>query len=64
MPLLYLAQSEQGYVKDELQGDGTSGLYRLSRRPIVLNSDKIRLEVRDRFRSEVVRLHAWSLLWF
>ncbi len=50
----FAAESEQGYVKDELQGDGTSGLYRLSRRPIVLNSDKIRLEMRDRFRSEVV----------
>ena len=50
----FAAESEQGYVKDELQGDGTSGLYRLSRRPIILNSDKIRLEVRDRFRSEVV----------
>lgn len=50
----FAAESEQGYVKDELQGDGTSGLYRLSRRPIVLNSDKIRLEVRDRLRSEVV----------
>ena len=50
----FAAESEQGYVKDELQGDGTSGLYRLSRRPIILNSDKVRLEVRDRFRSEVV----------
>jgi len=50
----FAAESEQGYVRDELQGDGTSGLYRLSRRPIILNSDKIRLEVRDRFRSEVV----------
>jgi uncharacterized repeat protein (TIGR01451 family) len=50
----FAAESEQGYVKDELQGDGTSGLYRLSRRPIILNSDRIRLEVRDRFRSEVV----------
>ncbi len=50
----FAAESEQGYVKDELQGEGTSGLYPLSRRPIILNSDKIRLEVRDRFRSEVV----------
>ena len=50
----FAAESEQGYVKDELQGDGTSGLYRLSRRPMILNSDKIRLELRDRFRSEVV----------
>lgn len=50
----FAAESEQGYVKDELQGDGTSGLYRLSRRPLIVNSDKIRLETRDRFRSEVV----------
>ncbi|MBB6092891.1 putative repeat protein (TIGR01451 family) [Povalibacter uvarum] len=50
----FAAESEQGYVRDELLGDGTSGLYRLSRRPLIVNSDKIRLEVRDRFRSEVV----------
>ena len=50
----FAAESDQGYVKDELQGDGTSGLYRLSRRPLIINSDKIRIEVRDRFRSEVV----------
>jgi uncharacterized repeat protein (TIGR01451 family) len=50
----FAAESEQGYVKDELQGDGTSGLYRLSRRPLIVNSDKIRIEVRDRFRSEVI----------
>lgn len=50
----FAAESEQGYIKDELQGDGTSGLYRLSRRPLIVNSDKLRLEVRDRFRSEVI----------
>ena len=50
----FAAQSDQGFVKDEIQGDGTSGLYRLSRRPLIINSDKIRLEIRDRFRSEVV----------
>jgi uncharacterized repeat protein (TIGR01451 family) len=50
----FAAESEQGYVKDELQGDGTSGLYRLSQRPLIINSDKIRLEVRDRFRSEII----------
>ncbi len=50
----FAAESEQGYVRDELQGDGTSGLYRLSRRPLIVGSDKIRIEVRDRFHSEVV----------
>lgn len=50
----FAAQSDQGFVKDEIAGDGTSGLYRLSRRPLLVNSDKLRLEIRDRFRSEVV----------
>lgn len=50
----FAAQSDQGFVKDEIAGDGTSGLYRLSRRPLIVNSDKIRIEVRDRFRSEVI----------
>ncbi len=50
----FAARSDLGYVRDELRGDGTSGLYRLTRRRLVINSDKIRLEVRDRFRSERV----------
>ena len=50
----FATSTSQAFVKDELQGDGTSGLYRLSRRAIVINSDKIRIETRDRFRSEVI----------
>ncbi len=50
----FAADSSQGFAKDELAGDGTSGLYRLSRGNIVIGSDKLRIEVRDRFRSEVV----------
>jgi uncharacterized repeat protein (TIGR01451 family) len=50
----FAASTDTGFVRDELQGDGTSGLYRLSRAPIVIGSDKLRLEVRDRFRSERV----------
>lgn len=50
----FAAESELGYGRDELQGDGTSGLYRLSRRDLVTNSDRVRIEVRDRFRSEIV----------
>lgn len=50
----FAARSDLGYVRDELRGDGTSGLYRLTRQRLVINSDKIRLEVRDRFRSERV----------
>ena len=36
----------------DIRGDGTSGLYRLGSNDIVLNSEKIRIETRDRFRSE------------
>ena len=42
----------QAYVKDEIQGNGTSGMYKLSRGNLVINSDKIRIETRDRFQSQ------------
>ncbi|MBT8143845.1 MAG: hypothetical protein KJO55_04030, partial [Gammaproteobacteria bacterium] len=48
----FAARSDQNFVKDELRGDGTSGLYRLSSQPIVINSEKVSIETRDRFRSE------------
>jgi uncharacterized repeat protein (TIGR01451 family) len=50
----FAADTPQRFVRDELQGNGTSGLYRLTRGGIVLNSEKIRIETRDRFRSEVI----------
>jgi uncharacterized repeat protein (TIGR01451 family) len=48
------SQSGQSYVKDEIQGDGTSGLYHLSHRGILLNSDRITIQVRARTRSELL----------
>lgn len=51
---LFAASTDQAFIKDELPGDGTSGPYRLSRSSIVLNSESITLETRDRFRSELV----------
>ena len=50
----FAAESDQAFVRDELQGDGTSGLYRLSTAPIIANSETIRLEVRDRFDSALL----------
>jgi uncharacterized repeat protein (TIGR01451 family) len=50
----FAARTDTGLVQDELQGDGTSGLYRLTRSPIVIGSDKLRIEVRDRF--EITRV--------
>ena len=51
---LFAAETDHAFVKDELRGDGTSGLYYLSRQNIVLNSEKISIETRDRFKSEIV----------
>ena len=48
----FAADTDQAFVKDELRGDGTSGPYRLSRRFILSGSDKIQIEVRDRFRPD------------
>jgi uncharacterized repeat protein (TIGR01451 family) len=50
----FAANSDQQYGRDEIQGNGLSGPYRLSGRNIVPNSDKLRIEVRDRFRSEKI----------
>ena len=41
-------------VTGELRGDGTSGLYRLRYSDLVFNSDKVRIETRDRFRPQIV----------
>jgi len=50
----FATDSDQAFIKDELRGDGTSGLYHLSRKNIVPNSETVTLETRDRFRSEVI----------
>ena len=46
--------SAQAYVKDEIPGNGTSGEYKLSRTNLIINSDKIRVETRDRFQSQII----------
>lgn len=50
----FATDTDQSFVRDEISGDGTSGLYRLSRERVVPGSEKISLEVRDRFRPEIV----------
>ncbi|MBI5558731.1 MAG: DUF11 domain-containing protein [Deltaproteobacteria bacterium] len=52
--ILFASESDQTFVKDEFRGQGGSGLYRLSRGDVAMNTDKVTLEVRDRFRSEVI----------
>jgi hypothetical protein len=46
----FATDTSQSFARDEIRGNGTSGLYRLSQAPIVLGSDRVRIEVRDRFR--------------
>ncbi|MGP7795715.1 DUF11 domain-containing protein [Sphingomonas sp. CLY1604] len=50
----FAAKTDTLYARDEIQGNGLSGPYRLRARGIVPNSDKVRIEVRDRFRSELI----------
>ena len=51
---VFAAETDQSFNRDEIRGDGTSGLYRLSTTPIIANSEIVRIEVRDRFDSGVV----------
>ncbi|MFC3579059.1 hypothetical protein [Sphingomonas hylomeconis] len=50
----FAANTDTLYSRDEIQGNGLSGPYRLSGRNVVPNSDKISIETRDRFRSELI----------
>ncbi len=50
----FATSTTQAYIKDEIPGDGTSGLYKFTRRNIVANTDKIRIETRDRFQSQII----------
>ncbi len=45
----FATETNQSFLRDEIRGDGTSGLYRLQSAPIITNSDQVRIEVRDRF---------------
>jgi len=48
----FIADTDLNYQRDEIQGNGLSGPYPLSRRDLILNTEKVRIEIRDRFRSE------------
>ncbi len=51
---IFGAEQDSNYFKEEIQGRGESFMYRLARGGILVNSEKIRLEVRDRFRSDKI----------
>lgn len=49
---VFAAETSQAFVKDELRGDGTSGRYTLSAKKLVINSEEVVIETRDRFHNE------------
>jgi len=55
---VFAAETNNKFVKDEIRGNGTSGLYSLASASqgsgLVLNSERIVIEVRDRFQSDVI----------
>lgn len=50
----FVAYTDQVFQRDEFRGDGTSGYYYLKSKPVITNSEKISIEVRDRYRNEIV----------
>ena len=52
--IAFAARTAEKAGRDVLGGDGTSGPYRLSATGLVAGGDTVHLEVRDRFRSEII----------
>ena len=50
----FVSHTEQLFVKDEIRGDGTSGYYYLKSKNMLQFSEKITIEVRDRYRSQEI----------
>jgi uncharacterized repeat protein (TIGR01451 family) len=50
----FATESAESFVREEIRGDGTSGLYSLSKQDILIQSETISIQVRDRFRSELI----------
>jgi len=50
----FASETDQLFVRDEIRGDGTSGYYHLKNKNILLNTESITIEVRDRYHNERV----------
>lgn len=50
----FAAEIASRFQRQEIQGQGISGPYSLSSRRILANSERVTIEVRDRFRSELI----------
>lgn len=54
----FASQTEQGFIREDIPADGTSGLYRLSNTNLIPGSETVSIEVRDRFTNEVLSTQA------
>jgi hypothetical protein len=53
----FVTRTDQITYQEEIPADGTSGFYFLEHFPLIENSEKIRIEVRDRYRPErIIRI--------
>jgi hypothetical protein len=50
----FISDTKNIFVKDEIQADGTSGIYHLKNKNIVANSEMIVIEVRNHYRDEKI----------
>ncbi|NNC38382.1 MAG: DUF11 domain-containing protein [Acidimicrobiales bacterium] len=50
----FAAETNQGFAKDEIAANGTSGPYRLSNNRVLANSETITIETRDRVRADLI----------
>ncbi len=50
----FISDTKNIFMKDEIQGDGTSGIYNLKNKDIVINSETLTIETRDRHREEKI----------
>ena len=50
----FAAETNQGFAKDELAADGTSGTYQLTNTRILAQSETVTIETRDRNRPDIV----------
>jgi uncharacterized repeat protein (TIGR01451 family) len=50
----FVASTPFRHMRNEIQGQGLSGPYQLGRRDLVLNTERVVIETRDRFRPELI----------
>ena len=50
----FAAETNQGFVKDEIQAEGLSGPYNLSNNRVLAQSEEIIVETRDRVRPDII----------